>query len=270
MDRLGRLVDAPEECHRMRAWLGLLAAEFAKLRRLTVLRAVALSLLLGPGVIVAVLDLVATDIRNIVASPMEIISGSIVLLAAFGGVVLSAAMIGREFDLGTARATVLRGVPRSGFLLAKIAAALLAATAFSLLAALLGIGETMLAGWEPTVGQAAEVLVRVSGLVPLVSLAYVGFTMLGAILGRSVAAGMLAGLALFLGDFLLTTLGTRIPLGEWLPVANLFALLGDTFGLVLPAGVAPSPGVAVGRLASFGAATVLAGVLLFEKGDVHQ
>lgn len=254
----------------MKAWLGLLAAESAKLRRLAVLRAVALSLLLGPGVMIAVLHLVTVDIRDIVASPVEIVLGSVVLLAAFGGVVLSAAMLGREFDLGTARVMLLRGVPRAGFLLAKIAAAILTVTILSLLAALLGIGETMLAGWEPIATQAAGVVARALWLVPLVSFAYVGFTVLGAILGRSVAAGMLAGLALFLGDFLLTTLGTRIPLGEWLPVANLFALLGETFGLVLPAGVAPSAGVAAARLAGFGAATIIAGLLLFEMRDIHH
>lgn len=113
----------------MRPWLGLLAAEFAKLRRLVVFRAVALSLLIGPGVMIIVLRLVTADITNVVASPMEIVLGSVVLLAAFGGVVLSAALLGREFDLGTARSQLLRGVPRSSFLLVRIAAALSSATA---------------------------------------------------------------------------------------------------------------------------------------------
>lgn len=254
----------------MKTWLGLLAAESAKLRRLAVPRAVALSLLLGPGVVVALLSLVTVDIRNIVASPMEIVLGSIVLLAAFGSVVLSAAMLGREFDLGTSRIMLLRGIPRAGFLLAKIAAAILTATILSLFAALLGAGETVLAGWQPTAAQAAGVVVRALWLVPLVSFAYVGFTALGAILGRSVAAGMLAGLALFLGDFLLATLGTRVPLSEWLPVANMLALLGESFGLVLPAGAAPSAGVAAVRLAGFGVVTVIAGLLLFERSDIHR
>jgi ABC-type transport system involved in multi-copper enzyme maturation permease subunit len=254
----------------MRIWLGLLAAEFEKLRRLVVFRAVAISLLVGPGVMILVLRLVAADITNVVASPDEIVLGSVVLLAAFGAVVLSASILGREFDLGTARAQLLRGAPRSGLLLAKITIALLAGIAVSLPAALLGIGETMLVGWERTASQGAEVVTRILLIVPLVSLPYVGITLLGAILGRSAAAGMLAGLALFLGDFLLTTLRTRIPLGEWLPVTNLFTLLGGTFTFVLPPGTAPPTGVAAERLALFGVATILAGVLLFQRQDVHQ
>jgi hypothetical protein len=107
-------------------------------------------------------------------------------------------------------------------------------------------------------------------VVPLVSFAIVGFTALGAILGRSVAAGMLAGLALFLGDFLLTTLGSRIPFGEWLPVTNLFALLGETFGLMIPGGGELSAGVAAMHLAGFGAVTVIAGWFLFARGDIHR
>lgn len=254
----------------MKQWLGLLAGEFTKLRHQVVLRAVVLSLLIGPGVMIIVLGLVSTDITNVIASPMEIVLGSVVLLAAFGGVVLSAAILGREFDLGTARAQLLRGVSRSGLLLAKIAAGLLATTAAALLATLLGIGEAWLAGWEPTAAQAAEVIVRTLAFVPLVSLAYMGATLLGAILGRSSAAGMLAGLSLFLGDFLLATLRTRIPLGEWLPVTNLFALLGGTYAFILPAGVVPPVGVAVGRLAGFGASMILAAGLVFRQQDIHQ
>jgi hypothetical protein len=95
-------------------------------------------------------------------------------------------------------------------------------------------------------------------------------TFLGAILGRSSAAGMLAGLLLFLGDFLLSTMRTRLPLGEWLPITNLFALLGGTFTALLPGGAAPSPGVAATRLLTFGAVTLLAGAVLFDQRDVHQ
>jgi ABC-type transport system involved in multi-copper enzyme maturation permease subunit len=254
----------------MRLWLGLLAAELEKARRLAVLRAVALSLLLGPGVMILVLRLVATDITRIVQSPMEVVLGSVVLLAGFGGVVLAASLLGREFDLGTNRAQLLRGVPRDGLLLAKIAVALLAITALALLATGIGVGETLLVGWEPTASQAIGVLMRTLALVPLVSLAYVGTTFLGAILGRSAAAGMLAGLALFLGDFLLATLRASIPLGEWLPVTNIFGLLGETFVLVLPPGTAPAVAVAAQRLMLFGVATLFAAGYVFERQDIHR
>ncbi len=154
--------------------------------------------------------------------------------------------------------------------LAKIVAALLSVTVAAILAALLGIGEAWLAGWDPSTSQATEVIARTLVLVPLASLAYVGITMLGAILGRSASAGMLAGLVLFLGDFLLATLRTRLPLGEWLPVANLFALLGGTFAFLLPSGTAPHTATAVVRLAGFGVATILPAAMVFRRQDVHQ
>jgi len=247
-----------------------LAAEFAKLRRQVVFRAVVLSLLIGPGVMILVLRLVSSDISDIVVSPMEVVLGSVVILAAFGSVVLASAILGREFDWGTARAQLLRGVSRFDLLLAKLITALLSTTAAALLAALVGVAEAWLAGLEPDASQAAQVVTRTLALVPLGSLAYVGVTLLGAILGRSSAAGMLAGLVLFLGDFLLSTLRTRIPLGEWLPVTNLLALLGGTFTVILPSGTVLPESLAVGRLLLFGAATVVAALLVFQRRDVHQ
>jgi len=93
----------------MRRWIGLVRAELAKLRRLVVFRAVAWSLLLGPGAVVLALRLVASDISTVVGSPGEVVLGSVVLLAAFGGIVLAASLLGSEFDQGTARMLLSRG-----------------------------------------------------------------------------------------------------------------------------------------------------------------
>jgi len=254
----------------MRRWIGLVRAELAKLRRLVVFRAVAWSLLLGPGAVVLALRLVASDISTVVGSPGEVVLGSVVLLAAFGGIVLAASLLGSEFDQGTARMLLSRGAPRFSLLSAKVVVALVAVTAAGGVASLAGTGEAILAGWQPTAGQAAEVVGKTLALVPLVSLVYIGFTALGAIVGRSTAAGMLAGLLLFLGDFLLATLRTPIPLGEWLPVANLFALLGGTFAFVLPPGTVPTASGAAQRLALFGVATVVSAAYIFQRQDVHQ
>jgi ABC-type transport system involved in multi-copper enzyme maturation permease subunit len=251
----------------MRLWLGLLAAEFAKLRRLVVLRAVAGSLLVGPAVIILVLRLVASDITRVVRSPLEVVLGSVVLMAGFGGVVLAASLLGREFDLGTTRAQLLRGAPRTGLLLAKAAAALLTISAASLLASAVAVAETLLVGWGTTVSQAGVVLARTVGLTLLVSLAYTGATFLGAILGRSSAAGMLAGLALFLGDFLLSTLRTPSALSEWLPVASLLTLLGGTFAALIPSERALTTGAAVQRLLILGGVLLFGAVWLFHRQD---
>jgi ABC-type transport system involved in multi-copper enzyme maturation permease subunit len=248
----------------------LVGAELAKLRHMVVFRAVAWSLLLGPAAVILILRLVASDISAAVGSPGDIVLGSVVLLAAFGGTVLTASLLGGEFDQGTARMLLSRGISRLSLLSVKMVVAVVAVTAAGELASLAGTGEAMLAGWQPTARQGAEVLGRTLWLVPLASLAYVGFTALGAIVGRSTAAGMLAGLLLFMGDFMLATLRTPIPFGEWLPVANLLALLGGTFSFVLPPGSAPTAGVAAARLAIFGVLTILAGTLLFQRQDVHR
>ena len=252
----------------MSNWVGLVHAELAKLRRLVVFRAVAWSLLLGPGVVVLILRLVASDISTVVGSPGQVVLGSVVLLAAFGGIVLVASLLGSEFDQGTARMLLSRGAPRSSLLLAKVVVTLVAVTAVGGVASLAGTGEAMLAGWQPTARQAAEVVGKTLGLVPLASLVYIGIAMLGTILGRSTAAGMLAGLLLFLGDFLLSTLRSRVPFGEWMPVTNLFVLLGETYSSILPAGDVPSPGTAALRLVGVGLGLILGAIWVFERQDV--
>jgi hypothetical protein len=220
--------------------------------------------------VILVLRLVASDISAAVGSPGEIVVGSVVLLAAFGGIVLTASLLGVEFDHGTARMLLSRGMSRFGLLSVKVVVAVVVMTAAGGLASLAGAVEAMLAGWHPTSTQAAEVVGKALWLVPLISLAYVGSTALGAIIGRSVAAGMLAGLLLFLADFLLATLRTPIPFGEWLPMTNLFALLGGTFTLLSAPGAVPNVRVAAERLAMFALATILAGTFILQRQDVQR
>ena len=137
----------------MRRWIGLVRAELAKLRRLVVFRAVAWSLLLGPGAVVLALRLVASDISTVVGSPGEVVLGSVVLLAAFGGIVLAASLLGSEFDQGTARMLLSRGAPRFSLLSAKVVVPLVAVPAAGGVASLAGTGEAILAGWQPTAGR---------------------------------------------------------------------------------------------------------------------
>jgi ABC-type transport system involved in multi-copper enzyme maturation permease subunit len=252
----------------MNLWRGLLAGEVIKLRRTSSAKAVALAILLGPLAVVLALRLVSSDISDIVESPSEIVVGTVALMAAIGIVVLGAASLGREFDSGTARTLLLHGASRGGWITAKAAVLLVTIAAASLCAVAAGLVAVSFAGWRPGGAQVADVLATTLALIPLACLPYFGATALGAIVGRSTAAGMLAGLALFLGDFLLSTLRTSIPFAEWLPVANLFVLLGDSFSSILPSEVVAPAWVAAMRLLLVGAGLIGGATWLFRRQDV--
>ncbi len=253
----------------MTAWLRLLQIELFKLRRLVVTRAVVLSIILGPAVMVGVLRLATAEVRTIVEDPGDIVLVSVVLLAGVGAVVMAAATFGREYDLGTGRGLLMRGSPRTGMVAAKTAAMLAVAGCTGVVASGLGAIAMRAVGWQPSLSEAVWLLAETSGLVVLVGLSYTGAAALGAIVGQSTTAGMLAGLTFFLGDFLLGTVRTRLPLSDWMPVSNLFTVAG-IFESAIAGPQTHSPGDSFLRLLMVGAGLVFAAALLFRRQDVTR
>jgi hypothetical protein len=80
---------------------------------------------------------------------------------------------------------------------------------------------------------------------------------------------MLAGLTFFLGDFLLGTVRTRLPLSGWMPVANLFTVAG-IFQSEMAGPQTLSPGDSFLRLLVVGAGLVAAATLFFRRQDVTR
>jgi ABC-type transport system involved in multi-copper enzyme maturation permease subunit len=253
----------------MSVWLRLLRIEWFKLNRLVVTRAVVLSIILGPLVMVAMLRLATNDVRTIVEDPGDIVLISVVLLAGVGAVVMAAATFGREYDLGTGRGLLMRGSPRVGMAIAKTTVMLAAAGCTGVVASGIGALAMRAVGWQPSASEAIQLLAQTGGLVVLVGLSYTGAAAFGAIAGQSTTAGMLAGLTFFLGDFLLGTVRTRLPLSDWMPVSNLFTVAG-IFESAIAGQQTRSPLDSTLRLLMVGAGLVFAAGLLFRRQDVTR
>jgi len=252
----------------VKAWLRLAGAEVDKLRSDVILRAVVLALLLGPLVMVVILRLAAPKVSSVIENPGEIPLATTVLLAAVGAAVLAASAFGREYDMGTVRTILARGVPRADWITAKIAVVMTTLSLTGLISAGIGLIALSLAGWQAEGGEVVGSLLRASVLLPLACLVYGGMSAIGSVLGRSAAAGMLAGLTLFLGEFLLSTMRDRIPFGEWLPISNLFSMIGGVFASILRPDDSVSAGTAAFRLLSVGVGLLLSAILIFRQRDV--
>jgi hypothetical protein len=140
-------------------------------------------------------------------------------------------------------------------------------TAVGLVATGIGLASAVTAGWRPPLADVGLVLVEAVTLLPLSSLVYLAAAALGVVVGRSTTAGMLTGLMLFLGGFLLATLRTRLPLAGWFPETNLFSILGGDFASALVRDPV-STATAVSRLLTVGAGLLAVAGMLFERQDL--
>jgi ABC-type transport system involved in multi-copper enzyme maturation permease subunit len=139
-------------------------------------------------------------------------------------IVLAVLALGSDFDLGTVRTTLSRGVPRALFITAKvltvICAALVTATVY-VSAGMVAVAIVHLTSGGPPFFEAAggDILWRglaSVGMVGVVTFVLSGIVMLAVVLGRSSWAGMLAGLGYFFADFIIGGFG----LGDFLGIAD--------------------------------------------------
>jgi ABC-type transport system involved in multi-copper enzyme maturation permease subunit len=162
---------------------------------------------------------------------LQLVGASLLLLTGLMAFLLTATVIGSEFEQGMARVTMGRGVSRAMFVLGKGAALLV----MSLINALTGWFFGSLAAIISHIAQLGTVgltfgilTLFTSGLdaVPIVLLsaaAYIGLGLIVAIVTRSTAFAMLGGLALFMADF------------YWQAIADqgtAFSILGNTVVLL--------------------------------------
>ncbi len=142
-------------------------------------------------------------------------SGDVVLFIALATVVVSVLALGNDYELGTVRIILTRGVTRPQFILSKVIATLGA----TLVNALAYIGSAVLSTFavhllysDTPLFEAAgsDILLRAlgaAGVVTLVGLVSSGIVMLALVLGRSAWMGMLAGLGYFFADFVIGGMG---------------------------------------------------------------
>jgi ABC-type transport system involved in multi-copper enzyme maturation permease subunit len=242
--------------------------EVDKLRRQVILRAVGIAQIIAPAFLIVIMRLVTSDIGSLI-EPGSVVVATTVLLAGVASITLVAPAFGQEYELGTGRSLLMRGVPRSALVAAKAIAVLILVNLLGWIALAVGFAAACIAGWRPEAADIGRAAAQGVVLLPLGCVVYLGVSGLGCILFRSTASGLLLGLAVFLGGFLLSTLRVHTPISDWSPVGNLLVSLGGVFAEV--AGVAPSVGATEAAIRVLGislALLVSAGILYARQDQV--
>lgn len=243
-------------------------------------------MLLGPAGGEGLLALVSREHAVFPKITTFLFAGEILLFVSLATVVVAVMALGNDYELGTVRAILTRGVDRYQFVLSKIIATVGAALANGfaymtggLLAASLAHSAyssvpLLEAAGHDLLWRALEV-VLVIGLTGFVS---AGVVMLALVLGRSSWIGMLAGLGFFLVDFSVGGLrmaGTDVY--DHTVSYHALSLLERCFASDphlrmssdwLSSGGMAEPGRAVTVLLLYGCAFTLAAILLFQRQDL--
>ncbi len=148
-------------------------------------------------------------------------SPDMLMMIALMTVVVSVMALGNDYDLGTVRIILNRGVDRYQFILAKILATVGAAFAYGLVFMMAALASTYVvhvAASDVPFYEAAgkDILWRLMGATGVIGLANFvlsGIVMLALVLSRSSWVGMLAGLGYCFGDFAVAGIGSGSLLG---------------------------------------------------------
>ncbi len=194
-------------------------AELFKLRRSRVAKAMVVATAVASPILTGVTWLLLGD-EGMTTFPrvLELIYLPLCLLAGLIGLLLAVEVMGSEFDQGTVRTVMGRGVPRWLFVGGKAAALLIAVAVNAVAGTLSGgvfaaishLSQVGATGLAEGLGKLVLSCLPVVGIVALSGLAYAGILLLLVVLVRSSAVAMLGGLLIFGGDF---TIASTIPLG---------------------------------------------------------
>lgn len=148
-------------------------------------------------------------------------SADMFMMIALITVVLSVLALGNDYELGTVRVILSRGVDRYQFILSKTITTVGAALANGLVFMIAGMASTFIVHVSfsnvPFFDAAGEdILLRglgAIGVLGLINFVLSGIVMLALVLGRSSWFGLLAGLGYFFLDFFIGGLGSGSVLG---------------------------------------------------------
>lgn len=269
----------------LNSFLRLTGVEMRKFWGKPVARAVLALMLIGPAAGEGFLLLADRDSAVFPKVTTLMFIGEVLLLFTLTTVVVAVLALGNDYELGTVRALLSRGVPRHQFLLAKVAATVVAALANGLAYMTSGVLAASLAHLAysdvPLAEAAGANLVwRALGVVLVLGLTgfiAAGVVMLALVLGRSSWIGMLAGLGGFLGDFVVGGLRVVQSAAYRYTVSyHALSLLERCFptdprlrmsGAWTPVEPA-SPARAIAVLLLYGCAITLAAIFLFRRQDL--
>jgi ABC-type transport system involved in multi-copper enzyme maturation permease subunit len=148
-------------------------------------------------------------------------SADMLMFIALATVVLSILSLGNDFDLGTVRIILSRGVDRSDFLLSKIIATVISALVFGLTFIGFAVVSTVVAHvkisevplFDAAGGDFPWRALGAVVVIGLINFVLSGIVMLALVLGRSSWVGMLGGIGSFFLDFFIGGIGTGNVLG---------------------------------------------------------
>ena len=205
----------------LRMLLTLTRVEWTKYWSKTVARVVLGFMMVTPVAAEALLANLSLRDAMLPRASQFIFSPDLMMFLGMIMIVLAVLALGSDFDLGTVRTTLSRGVPRSLFIAAKVLTVISAAlvnAAIYVSAGMVAIAVVHLANDGPSIFEAAgaDILWRglaSVGMVGTVTFVLAGIVMLAVVLGRSSWMGMLAGLGFFFADFIVGGLGVGDLLG---------------------------------------------------------
>ena len=195
---------------------GLTWVEILKIWRRPITRVVLVLMIVGP---------ILGEIFLAQLSPQDAIyprvtnfwfSADMLMFIALATIVLSIMSLGNDFDLGTVRVILSRGVKRSEFILSKIIATIIAALIFGLTFIGFALLSTAIAHhqisdvplFEVAGGDFLWRALGAVGVIVLVNFVLSGIVMLALVLGRSSWVGMLGGIGTFFLDFFIGGIGS--------------------------------------------------------------
>lgn len=195
--------------------------EIHKFWRKSTARAVLLFMFAGPILGEAALASFSTRDATFPQITQFMFSSDMLMMIALMTVVISVLALGNDYELGTVRVVLSRGVNRHIYILSKIIATVCAAFINGLVFMIAAFASTFVVHIKystvPFVEAAgADIFWRLMGatvVIGLFNFVLSGVVMLALVLGRSSWVGMLAGLGYFFGDFIVGGMGSGTVLG---------------------------------------------------------
>jgi ABC-type transport system involved in multi-copper enzyme maturation permease subunit len=216
-------------------------------------------------------------------------SADMLMFIALATVVLSIMSLGNDFDLGTIRVILSRGVERSKFILSKIVATFVAALVFGLTFIGFAVVSSIIAHTrisdvpllEAAGGDFLWRALGAGGVISLVNFVLSGIVMLALVLGRSSWVGMLGGIGSFFLDFSIGGIGSGNVLGikdafrytiTYHAISIMEKLFPSDPSLSLPRAWAnqgfATPSQAVTVLFLYGVGVTMLAIFLFQRQDL--
>lgn len=195
--------------------------EIHKFWRKSTARAVLLFMFIGPIAGEAILAGFSIHDATFPQVTQVMFSSDMLMMIALMTVVISVMALGNDYELGTVRVVLSRGVERHIFIISKIIATVFAAFINGLVFMIAAFAATFVVHITYSTvpfseAAGSDILLRLlgaTGLIGLVNFVLSGVVMLALVLGRSSWTGMLAGLGYFFGDFIVGGIGSGSVLG---------------------------------------------------------